>query len=72
MLADSPRSHNGVTAAHLLNTSNVLCDVLDADRVLYGKTMRLTLDTSLVDEDTTIGGQTWSNGQPNGQPHDIS
>jgi hypothetical protein len=43
-------------ATDLLNTGNVLGDVLDADGVLHSETVGLTFDTRLVDEDTAIGG----------------
>lgn len=39
---------------YLLNTGNVLANVLDGHRILHGQTMTLTLDTRLVDQYTRV------------------
>jgi hypothetical protein len=41
----------------LLDPSNMLGDVFDRDRIFYCQSMRLTLDSRLVNQDSSIGGQ---------------
>lgn len=43
---------------YLLDPCDVSGDVVDRDRVLYGETVRLALDTSLVDENTCVRCET--------------
>ena len=51
----SPRSQR----AHLLNSRDMSCDILDSDWVLYRKAMALALHPCLVDEHASIGGETY-------------
>lgn len=48
----------GVTVQiHLLDLSNVSCDVLHCDRIFNVETMALALDASLVNQHSRIGSK---------------
>lgn len=53
----------------LLDASNVLGDILDGRWVLDSKAVRLTFDTRLVDQNSTISSQTWMLGAIKGVSH---
>ena len=44
--------------AHLLNSRDMSCDILDSDRILYREAMALALHPCLVDEHASIGRET--------------
>ena len=44
--------------AHLLDTGNMSRDILDRNRVFNSQAMALALYPGLVNQDTTIGGET--------------
>jgi hypothetical protein len=43
---------------HLLDTGNVLGDVLNANGIFDSQAVRLALDTSFVDENTAVRSET--------------
>lgn len=57
---DTERAHTAGLGVLLLHAGNVLGNVLDGHGVLDGEAVGLALDARLVDEDTAVGGEAWS------------
>lgn len=57
---DTERAHTTRLGVLLLDARNVLGNVLDGDGVLDSEAVGLALDARLVDQDTAVGGETWT------------
>lgn len=49
------RSHSEST--YLLDTSDVLCDVLDGNGIFDGQSVRLAFHSGFIDQNPSVGGK---------------